>query len=85
MSISTGNALELFYIFTIIWYLFLNLTLFSYVIFQRHYNVIFHIQYAVYYILMAPVFYHWKLVPLIPFTSFAPLLPPQGQPSVISL
>ena len=56
-----------------------------YVIFPRYYNIIYHIHSAVYHVLMAPVFYHWKFVPLIPFTSFAALLPPHGQPSVISL
>ena len=42
-----------------------------YVIFPRYYNIIYHIHSAVYHVLMAPVFYHWKFVPLIPFTYFS--------------
>ena len=50
----------------------------SYVIFPRYNNIIYRIHSAVYHGLMAPVFYHWKFVPLIPFTSFAALPHPTG-------
>lgn len=71
----TSNALKLFYIFTIICYLFLDLNL-CHVIFPRYYNIIYHIHSAVYHVLMAPAFHHGSLCLSFP----SPLLQPYPTP-----